>query len=354
MALLVGTQIGAGVLGLPAVIKNLGFFWGAMTILAAGLLLYLTALYTVDALYKINPNVHLAELVEMGLGRRWSILFALFLLIATWGALTAYLNGMSEALTFFIDGNKFVLGVILWLILSTIVVLGLKVSSEVESAAVFLMLLLFGLTILWALPFLKPYHINIERALPFIPKAFGVAVFAYFAHLVIPEVIKLERDRRRVVSAVGLGFAITATVYTLFSLATIGVMGENVPDIAVFGLAKVFGSLYAPIAYTIPLLTMLTSFIGIGTGMSDMLVEVIRRKSFALTLTLLPPIIFFISGLNFQGALVVGSLGLLMAGGIIPSLLSIKLRGPTPLNLSVLVIFLGVAGGEVISLVLQA
>lgn len=354
MALIVGTQIGAGVLGLPAAIKHLGFFWGTTTILLAGLLLYLTALYTVDALYRINPNIHLAELVELSLGKRWSTLFTIFLLIASWGALTAYLNGMSEALANYVNGERLVLGVILWMVLTVIVAMGLKVSSEVESAAVFLMIFLFGLTVLWAIPFLKPYHVGIEKALPYIPQAFGVAVFAFFAHLVIPEVIRIERDKKKVITTVGLGFAITASVYILFSLAAIGVMGENVPDIAVFGLAKVFGHLYAPIAYAIPLLTMLTSFIGIGTGMSDMLIEIIRRRALALGITLFPPVMFFISGLSFHSALVIGSLGLLMAAGIIPALLSIKTRGITPLNLAILVLFLIMASGEIISLVLQA
>jgi len=327
VALVIGTQIGAGVLGLPYAIKGLGFFWGSVAILTGSLLMLLTALFLLEALYQTNPNYHLFDLVEHHFGRPGAIFFWLTLLLAGYGALTAYLDGMSQSLNQLLGLPLLPTGILLWSVLSYVIVRGLRFSSAVEAAAVFLLLLLFGVVVLWALPLVKPYHVPLSpENLKLFFSAVVVSIFAFFAHLVIPEVLKLVRSRERAARVIYNAFAITTAVYVLFSLAVIGVLGENTPEISVFGLVDVFGEYFAPIAYLIPLFTMLTSYVGVGLGLRDMTREFLRKELYTFFAVLVPPALLFLLGVGFFLAVYLGSLALTLAGGIVPSLLAIKLR----------------------------
>ena len=327
VALIVGTQIGAGVLGLPYAIKGLGFFWGATAIFTGGILMLLTALFLLEAFYRTNPHFHLFDLMEYYFGRLGAIIFWILLVVAAYGALSAYLDGMSEALYHLFSVPVLWTGLFLWLLLTFIVLKGLKLSSTVESAAVVLLLLLFLVTILWALPYIHFYHVPLSKAgYDVFFTAMSIAIFAYFMHLIVPEVIRLTKSKRTAAEAIYTAFIITITTYILFSLAVIGVLGKNTPEISVFGLVKVFGSYFAPIAYLIPLFTMFTSFIGVSLGAADMTKEFLRRRDASVFLVVLPPVIFFLLGTSFFSALFIGSVALVLAGGIIPSILAIKMK----------------------------
>ncbi len=327
VALLVGTQIGAGVLGLPYAIKGLGVFWGGVTILVAGVLMLLTALFLVESLYVTNPRYHLFDLIEHHFGRAGAVVFLILVVLAVYGALSAYLEGMGEALHNLVGGNTVVWGVLLWALLSLVVVAGLRTSANVETAAVALLILLFGLTVLWSIPYLKPYHVPISwERIGDLVTAFSVAVFAYFVHLSLPEAVRLVKDKRSVVDAIYKAFIITAAIYTLFSIAVISVLGENTPEISIFGLVNVFGPFFGLIAYLVPLFAMLTSFIGVGLGTVDMTTEYVGKRWLALLLILLPPLFIFLLGASFFGSILLGSLALVLAGGVVPSLLIIKIK----------------------------
>ncbi len=327
VALVVGTQIGAGVLGLPYAIKGLGFFWGSVSILLAGFLMMLTALFLVEALYRTNPNYHLFELVEHHFGRTGGIVFMFLIVLAVYGALTAYLSGMSESLNRLLGLDTLWTGILLWAVLSYAVVRGLRFSSAVESAAVTLLLILFGVVLLWSIPYITPYHIPLTEAqLDAFFTAFTVSVFAFFAHLIIPEVVKIVRSKETAARVIYHSFIITSLVYVLFSLSVIGVLADSTPEISIFGLVDVFGAVFSPIAYLIPLFTMFTSFLGVALGTTDMLREFLRKRVISASIVLVPPLVAFLLGYRFFGSIVFGSLGLILAGGVVPSLLLIKLK----------------------------
>ena len=327
VALLTGTQIGAGVLGLPYAIKGLGFFWGTTAILLASLLTYITALFLVDALYRTNPNYHLFELVEHHYGPIGSYLFTLFILISAYGAMTAYLVGMGESIQYFIHVSAVIDAVVLWALLSYTIYAGIRLSSDVESAGTFLLVLLFLITILWAIPFIKPYHVPISaQNLSLFFTAVSVSIFAFFIHLIIPEAVRSLRNKKEVAEALGITFLISTTIYILYSLAVIGVLGDKTPEISIFGLVPIFGSIFGPIAYLRPLLTMLTSFLGVGLGSMDMLSEFIRKKYISASIVLVPPLLMYLLHVSFFQSLVFGAVGLILAGGIVPSLLVLTMK----------------------------
>ncbi len=341
VSLLVGTQIGAGVLGLPYAIKGLGFFWGSIAIALAGILMGLTALFLLDAIYRTNPRFHLFELFEHHLGKKGSILFTILLLFSVYGALSAYTYGISQSIEHLLGVDPTISGVIVWGILSFVVLMGLRLSSTVEFGAVTLMGLLFLLTVLWLIPYIIPYHVPLNERYKELFTAISISVFAFYMHLVIPEAVSILKDRKLVAKAIMHSFVITTLLYILFSLAVIGTLREETPEISIFGLVNVLGPFYAPLAYIIPLLTMLTSFIGVALGAVDMVTEYIRRRFAGWIIVVLPPLLMFLLHLRFYESLLFGSLGLLFVGGILPSYLMIKIHGRKhPLPYLTLLIFL--------------
>ncbi len=322
--LLVGTQIGAGVLGLPKVVAPLGTVWGSAAILLAGLLTLLTAIFLLEALYQTNPRYHIYDLSRHYLGK-WGVLLTAAIVYSGYGALTAYVAGASAIIAPLLGLPETVVGILFWLALGFVVYRGLKFSGATEEALNFFMLLLFATVIVWALPHSSTYTEPFALS-PFV-KAFSVAVFAFFGHVIIPEIAREFRNRYAAAMVVVTAFTITMLVYLLFSLTVAGVSRLSTTDIATLGIINVVGPYFAPVAYLLPLLTISTSFIGVGLAQTDLLREVVGSRRLSILLALLPPLLLFVLGLRaFVETIFLSSLGILVASGILPPILLILSR----------------------------
>ncbi len=322
--LLVGTQIGAGILGLPKVVAGLGTFWGSAAIFLAGVLTLFTAIFLLEALYQTNPRYHIYDLSRHYLGKI-GIILTLAVLYSGYGALTAYIGGMAEILESLFGIPAVVGGVAFWIIFGAIVYRGLKLSGVTEEALNLFMLLLLATIVVWVVPHSSTYVRPFDLSKFF--TAFSVAVFAFFGHVVIPEIAREFRNPYKSAAVVVTAFSITLLVYLVFSLSIAGVTKENTTDIATEGLIPILGKYFALVAYTFPVLTISTSFIGVGLGQVDILREMIRNRHVAWILALLPPLLLFVLGFRaFVETIFLSSLGLLIAGGILPPILFILSR----------------------------
>lgn len=325
LALLVGTQIGAGILGLPKVLAPLGFFWGTVVLFLSGMLLALTAIMLVEALYLTNPRYHYFELTEHHLGPRMAFLLTLAILYAGYGALIAYTAGLGSILADVFGGSPQLWAGIAWAVLSVIILLGLRISGAAEESLTILMILLISTIFLWALPEMRVYTARFD--LVSFTVAFGVAVFAFSGHLVIPEIVQGVKNMGRTIMAILAAFSLVFLMYTFFSLAITGVAGENVPEIGTEALVENLGTDLAFIAILLPFLTITTSFIGMGIAQKDILRELVRNRFLAWLLAVFPPIlVYYLGAQSFVGAIWLASFGILVASGILPPLLLIRAR----------------------------
>ncbi len=325
VALLIGTQVGAGILGLPKVLAPLGFFWGTVTLFIAGLLLALTAIMLVEALYLTNPRYHYFDLTEHHLGRRAAALIILAILYSGYGALVAYTSGLGATLATIFGGSPQFWALVSWAVLSAIVLLGLRISGAAEESLTLLMVLLITTIFLWALPQMHPY--SHAFSLSSFVVAFGVAVFAFSGHLVVPEIVQGVRNMGRTNSAILAAFSLVFVLYAAFALAIMGVSGPNVPDIGTNALTGRGGEDLFYIAVLLPLLTITTSFIGIGVAQTDILKEIVRNRPLAWALAVFPPVIIYLLGLkSFVNAIWLASFGIIVASGILPPYLLMRSR----------------------------
>ena len=324
VALLIGTQVGAGVLGLPKVLAPLGFFWGPVALFVAAYLLAMTAVMLVEAIYLTNPRYHYFDLASHYLGS-FGIILVLTILYAGYAALVAYISGLGQVLSSLAGGDPLFWSFIAWAALSAVVFFGLRLSGPAEESLTVFMILLVVTIFLWALPEMQPYTARFD--FPSFAIAMGVAVFGFFSHTLIPEVVQGFRNMNKTIIAIFFSFSIVFVTYTLFSLSIMGAAGSEITEIGTLVLAENLGNDLSIIAILLPLLTITTSFIGMGTAQRDILQEIVKNRLLAWIFAVLPPLVLYILGYGaFVGMIWLASLGMIVACGILPPILLLYAR----------------------------
>ncbi|MCD6464374.1 hypothetical protein J7L02_02520, partial [Candidatus Woesearchaeota archaeon] len=147
-AILAGTTIGAGILGLPFIAAKAGFLTALLVIIVLGIVvLYLNLMLGEIALS--SSEVHqLTGLANLFLGRNGKRLMAIALMVGAYGAILAYLIGIGKTLTAIFNGPAIVYSLIVWLLVSFLVFKGIDLVAGVELAVasfVVLLVIVMGL-----------------------------------------------------------------------------------------------------------------------------------------------------------------------------------------------------------------
>ena len=119
-AILVGTQIGAGVLGLPYALKDEGVLLGVLIVIITGLLTLLTALFVLEVAAQSGGG-SLSKLAEKHLGKAGGILMFLSISVLAYGALIAYIAGSADILSSLFGLNPKIGALLFWLLMSTVI-----------------------------------------------------------------------------------------------------------------------------------------------------------------------------------------------------------------------------------------
>jgi len=97
IGVLVGTIIGAGVLGIPYVISKAGFLTGLTTIILLGLVILAINLSIGEVVLRTKGKHQLTGYAEKYLGKKGKLLMSLSMILGITGALLAYIVGVGEA-----------------------------------------------------------------------------------------------------------------------------------------------------------------------------------------------------------------------------------------------------------------
>ena len=319
LAILIGTQVGAGILGLPYAASRVGMVPALFILLGVMLLLMSTALI----ILKLSAEMRGAQMSTMAqklLGNAGGWIMYLSILIMGFGAMLAYIAGMGSVFSSLLGVNETIGAIIFWVLASAVIYLGLEASGKTELIMSFLMLVLFiGITAS-LFPYAKPEN-AMYAELGGILSMTGVAIFALGCHTIIPDIYKGIGDYRKTRNVVILAFLIPTIIYAIFMISFLLVFGRNTPQIATQGLEILYGRLGKIVGNIIPLLAITTSYIGIGLAQQSNSKEFLKlKKSIAWSLTTIPPIVVYLAGIkNFADVLAfAGDTGDLMAFIILP------------------------------------
>ena len=270
IAVLVGTVIGAGVLGIPYVVAKSGFLVGLIHIIFLGALILTLNLFIGEIALRTNGNHQLSGYAEKYFGKFAKLLMALAIAFWLYGALTAYLIGGAESLNAIFPGNIFLYFACYFIVMAGLVYFGLNAIKRSEVFMGFV--LLFIVLIISIIGFTKLDFTNLAYVnLSYLLYPYGVILFALSGEVAIPEMKEiLYKNRKSLKKAIIIGSLIPVAVYALFALVVVGVTGVNTTEIATLGLSNIFGGQIALFGNLFALFAVSTGFLTLGLALVEM------------------------------------------------------------------------------------
>ncbi|MBM7715033.1 amino acid permease [Siminovitchia sp. FSL H7-0308] len=339
IALIVGANIGAGILSLAYGAKNAGWpvlvFW----VIVAGILTTISMLYVAETTLRTKKNLQLSGLAEKYVGNLGSWLIFLSVAVNSLGALIAYTAGSGQIMAE-VFGIPNVLGSFLFFIPAVGVIwLGLKAAGVAEKVITFGMLVLVLILILASVfgPGLKAEYLiytNPKFAIP----VFSLTVFAFLAQYIVPELSRgYDKETiKNLPRAIVIGMAITGILLTLVPMAALGLTGpDKVTEVVTIAWAEMLGDWAFFTANGFALMAMMTSFWALGQSYFTNIIDRFKvpsetnkkYRAIVLAVVAVPPFILAYSGfVGFVDALSIAGAfaGIIMA--IVPVMMLNKSR----------------------------
>ncbi|MFA6547769.1 MAG: aromatic amino acid transport family protein [Candidatus Magasanikbacteria bacterium] len=295
--MITGMTIGAGVLGVPYVVAQVGIWVGIAYILILGIVMLFLNLMIGEVTIRTKESFQLPGLVGKYLGGPAKILMSVIIVFSGLGTLLAYLVGEGESLSGIFGGDPAWWTVIFWTIGSVLVWRGLQTVKVFEKVLSILVIsIIVGLSLAF-LPHVQAVNFSyLNWGKIFLP--YGVILFALHASPAIAEAhALLPGSQKHFRKALIIGTLIPIFVYIIFALAVVGVMGKETTEIATLGLGNKFGSWVRILANVFAIFAMGTGFMGLGVALKQSLVWDWKIPSLLSTfLVILAPLTFFMAG----------------------------------------------------------
>ncbi|MBN2454702.1 hypothetical protein JXB11_04100 [Candidatus Woesearchaeota archaeon] len=317
VATLIGTTVGAGILGIPYVVAKSGFAAGMLHILIIGAVMILLKLYMGEVVLRTKKIHQMTGYAERYLGRDGKNWMVGTMIFGVYCALIAYTIGVGHSLNaIFPSLSPFFFSMVFFAVASTIIYRGLKAVKDSELLLTSLVVLIAGAIIAIALFSDKFSGANMSTfSYPFMLVPFGTVLFAFMGSTAVPEMkLELGRNAKKLKKAIVIGGLIPIAVYALFALAVVGTSSGTVSEVATISLSEVFGGSMAVLANLFAVLAMGTSFIALGLALRDMYIyDYKMHETEAWVLTCLFPLATFVFGINSFIA-VIGIAGAISGG----------------------------------------
>ncbi len=312
-ATIMGTIVGAGILGIPYVIAKSGFFVGLVHIILIALFMMILSLYLGEVLLRTHGKHQLTGYAEKYLGKWGKRLMAFSMIFGLYGALIAYLIGEGEALSSIFGGQPLFYTVIFFIVASAFVYIGVKSVSKSE-----LILSFIKIAILVSLCALIIPSVKIENLMPISSNVFnllypfGVILFAFSG---IPAIVEarevLAKNESLFKKSIIYAYTIPIPIYIIFALVVVGTTGAGTTELATAGLSLIskkiliFANLFA-------VLTLATPFLTLGLALQEMYeYDYKLKRQLAFVLSCVLPFVLFLAGIrSFVGVMgIAGALG---------------------------------------------
>ena len=267
--MITGMTIGAGILGLPYVIAQVGILTGVIYIICLGLVMLCLNLIIGEIAVRTKKSFQLPGFAGKYLGSWAKNVLSVTIILSGFGTLLAYIIGEGQALGALFGGNPLWWSILFWSLSSIVIWRGLQtVKSAERILSLVVMAIIVGLSI-----YLWPHMVPMNFYLPsfsrmFLP--FGVVLFALHASPAIAEVhALLPGSQRHFKKAVIIGTLIPIFIYILFAIAVVGVSGGMTTEVATVGLGEIFGQGVLIAGNLFAVLAMGAAFMGMGMALKQ-------------------------------------------------------------------------------------
>jgi tyrosine-specific transport protein len=331
--LIVGTTIGGGMLALPIVTAQGGFWGAALLLIASWVIMTFSAFLLLEVNMWMPSNSNIILMAKNTLGG-WAEIVAWFCyLLLFYCLLAAYISGGSDILHGLVSAagleTSIALDCVLFtMILAAIVFKGIQMVDYTNRGLMFVKLVAFVLLVLVTIP-----HVQVSRwnngEIKYLVPALTVVMTSYGFSTIIPSLRSyFQNDLRQLRKVILIGSLIPLCCY----IAWVAVIFGGIPFTGEYGLLNMVNSDHSTLALTQSLIhelhnssvtsltrvftsiCVVTSFLGVSLCVVDFLADGFRlektgkSKIFLHFATFLPPLIIalmyptaFIVGLNYAG-----------------------------------------------------
>ena len=323
-SVLIGSCIGAGVLGIPYVAAQAGLLVTFFYILFVGLMIYVVNLYLGEICLRTKGHHQLIGYVEKYLGRKMRHVMEGAVVFGIYAALIAYMVGMGQSFSQMFTGSTdhyIFFGLGIGLLMSVLVYGGTSSLKRFEKYGVAIILILLLVIIGVFIGDVKSSNIfTFEASNVLLP--FGVVLFALMSFQVIPELkIVLKGDEKYIKRVIRTGSIVSVLFYILFAFVVVGYKGIDTPQVATLALGHIFVFL--------GIFTMFTSYIASGVALRESFKYDERMKNsrawfFA---AIIPVVLFLFTQLtDFFSFTKILSIGGVVSGGLMAMVILLMIR----------------------------
>ena len=265
IAIMVGMLVGAGILAMPYVIYQAGFWTGLLVLAFIGFAIMFLHLYIGEIVLRTKGKHQLSGYVEKYLGKKAKHIFTFSVIFMINGGLIAYILGEGVALKALFGGSDFVFSLVFFVVMAFLTFFGFKIITNSEMVIVFGMIITILLICIFS-----AFHIDFNNFQGFDIKKFfipyGVIFFSIVGGGAIPPMkALLENHKAKLKKVIIIGTLLTLLIYALFSVIVVGVVGDtfNILEqgVATVALGFVLGKYMNLFVNLFAVFSMATSFL---------------------------------------------------------------------------------------------
>lgn len=308
VAIIVGANVGSGILGLAYSSRLAGWPILVLWLAVVGLFTTFSMLYVAESALRTKKPLQLPGLAEKYVGKVGSVLIFISVCANSIGCMVAYTTGSGNILCTLLGLPNWA-GSLLFTVPCVLVVwFGLKATGLWEKFMSTGMVVLLGIIVIAS--FLsgkadvsRAVYANWTYAVPLLSSA----IFCYIAQYAVPELARgMRHTPKKLPVAIILGMFITGVLLAVVPLAVLSLTGaEEVTQVATLAWGQALGTWALYTANIFALCAMMTSYWAVGGSMLTNIVDMFKLKDekdtktrlIAIACTVLPPFILAYAGL---------------------------------------------------------
>lgn len=300
IATMVGTIIGAGILGIPYALSQSGFLTGVLTLAAVGIVVVYLNLFVGEIVLRTREPRQLPGYAAYFLGPWAKHVFAVMMIFGIFGALIAYIIGVGESLHALFDGPSVYWGALFVALVAYPIYRGVNMIKSFE-----LIMLAIIFVIIAVIAMMSNGHIHYENLMQpfdysklFVP--YGVALFAFGGMSAVRPVREiLDGQEKKLKKVIIISSVIPLVVYIFFAFVVVGVTGSATTEIATVGLGNVVGPSLIALGNLFAIFAMGTSFLTMSLILKETLdFDYNMPSKIAWGLTVFVPLLVYILGVH--------------------------------------------------------
>ncbi|MFA6536933.1 MAG: aromatic amino acid transport family protein [Patescibacteria group bacterium] len=299
VATLIGTIVGAGILGLPYAVAQVGFVWGGFLIIILGFVAMTLNLLFAEIILRTRSRHQLSGYVGQYLGKYAYLIMAIANILGSYVAMSTYIIGEGKVLQALLGGSEKFYSLLYFAVVAFILFIGLKLIKVFELFLVFAFLIVIAVVIGLSSPHLilenLPYFEPSQMILPF-----GVILFAFSGVSSVVHVREILRGREeKIKPAIITASVIPILLYFFFTLVVVGLLGRGTTEVATIGLGEKLGSFMILFGNLFAFFVMGTSFLAVGLSVKELFrLDFKISANWAWLLTVGVPLLIFLSGVK--------------------------------------------------------